>query len=168
MGMMLFSVRWALLPSGGIATLGAPFSLIDHLTHLVLPSSVLALVFVASWSRYLRMSLGETLEESFVQVARAKGLSGRAVMMRHALRNSLGPVLTVVALNLPLLFTGSIIVETLFAWPGIGRLFYDGLVRMDYTRLMGIVFVTSLLIASMNVIVDVIYGFVDPRIRYAR
>jgi peptide/nickel transport system permease protein len=101
-------------------------------------------------------------------VARAKGLSRTAVVVRHGLRNAAAPVLTVIALNLPLLFTGAIIIETLFSWPGMGRLFYEGLTRMDYSRLMAIVFLTSVLIALLNLIADLIYAFLDPRIRYAR
>ena len=168
MALMVFSVRLGLLPSGGAATLGTSFSMLDHLRHLALPSLVLAAVFVASWSRYLRVSLTEAMSENYIQVARAKGVPTRGVVMRHAMRNALGPILTVIALNLPLLFTGSIIVETLFSWPGMGRLFYEGLARMDYTRLMGIVFVSSFLIAFFNTVVDVVYGFTDPRLRYSR
>jgi peptide/nickel transport system permease protein len=168
MAMMLFSVKWKLLPSAGMATVGAPFSIGDHLRHLVMPSLVLSLVFVASWSRYTRTSLREVLARDFIQVARAKGLSNAAVVAVHALRNAAPPLLQVVALNLPLLFTGAVIVETIFAWPGMGRLFYEGLVRMDYSRLMGIIFVSSMLVAAFNVLADVIHGLLDPRTRYAR
>lgn len=168
MGMMLFCVHWGLLPSTGRSTIGMPASLLDHLRHLVLPSIVLSLVFIATWSRYLRARLQEILKQDFIDVARAKGLSKTAVVLRHGLRNAAAPVLTVIALNLPMLFTGAIIVETVFAWPGMGKLFYDGLNRMDYSRLMAIVFVTSLLIALMNLIVDLLYALLDPRIRYAR
>ena len=168
MAMMLFSVHWGWLPSAGRFTIGVPFSLLDHLRHLVLPSAVLSLVFIATWSRYLRATLQEVLEQDFIDVARAKGLSKTVVVFRHGLRNALAPVLTVVALNLPMLFAGAVIVETVFSWPGMGRLFYDGLNRMDYSRLMAIVFITSLLIAIMNLIVDLVYALLDPRIRYSR
>ncbi len=89
-------------------------------------------------------------------------------MFKHAIRNASIPVLTVIALNLPALFTGSIITETIFSWPGMGRLFYDGLLRQDYSRLMGIIFIASALIALFNLLADVIYGILDPRIRYAK
>jgi len=168
MAIMLFCVQWRLLPSAGMFTVGTTASVVDHLRHLVLPSAVLSLVFIASWSRYLRSALHEVLEKNYIGVARAKGLSKTAVVLRHGVRNAAPPVLTVIALNLPLLFTGAIIVETLFGWPGMGRLFYEGLGRMDYTRLMAIVFITSILITFMNLIVDLIYAFLDPRIRYAR
>lgn len=168
MAMMLFCVKWRLLPSAGMYTVGLSGSLIDHLRHLVLPSTVLSLVFIASWSRYLRATLQEILAKDYMGVAKAKGLSDTAVLVRHGMRNALAPVLTVIALNLPMLFTGSVIVETLFSWPGMGRLFYEGLMRMDYSRLMAIVFVTSILIALLNLMADVIYAHLDPRVRYAR
>jgi peptide/nickel transport system permease protein len=156
MSMMLFTVQWRILPSTGMFSLGIPFSL------------VLSLLFIASWSRYMRASLSDVLATNYVTVARAKGASSGSVVFRHAVRNAAIPVLTVIALNLPALFTGSIITETIFAWPGMGRLFYDGLLRQDYTRLMGIIFISSGLIAVLNLIADTIYGVLDPRIRLAR
>lgn len=168
MSMMLFTVKWRLLPSAGMFSLGEPFSMLDHLRHLLMPSLVLSLLFVASWSRYMRASLSEVLQMNFIDVARAKGASRGSVIFRHAIRNAAIPVLTVIALNLPALFTGSIITETIFAWPGMGRLFYDGLLRQDYTRLMGIIFIASILIAFLNLLADTIYGILDPRIRYAK
>lgn len=116
----------------------------------------------------MRASLSDVLSMNYINVARAKGATRGSVVFRHAVRNAAIPVLTVIALNLPALFTGSIITETIFAWPGMGRLFYDGLLRQDYTRLMGIIFIASALIAILNLIADTIYGFLDPRIRLAR
>jgi len=168
MSMMLFTVKWRLLPSAGMLSLGVPFSIIDHLRHLLMPSLVLSLLFVASWSRYMRASLTEVMSMNYIDVARAKGASRGSVVFRHAVRNAAIPVLTVIALNLPALFTGSVITETVFAWPGMGRLFYDGLVRQDYTRLMGIIFIASSLIACLNLIADTLHGILDPRIRFAR
>jgi peptide/nickel transport system permease protein len=165
---MLFSVKWKLLPSGGMFTIGAPFSIADHLRHLVLPSAVLALVFVATWSRYLSAAMSDVLDENFINVARAKGLSPWAVLTRHGLRNAAAPVVTVLALHVPVLFTGTVIVETIFSWPGMGRLFYQGLIRLDYSRLMGIVFFASVMVAVFNLIADLAYGFLDPRIKSAR
>jgi peptide/nickel transport system permease protein len=168
MSMMAFTVKWQLLPSTGMFSLGMPFSVLDHLRHLFMPALVLSLLFIASWSRYMRASLSDVLTMNYVNVARAKGVSGTRVVFRHAVRNAAIPVLTVIALNLPALFTGSIITETIFAWPGMGRLFYDGLLRQDYTRLMGIIFIASFLIALLNLVADTIYGVLDPRIRLAR
>ena len=168
MSMMLFTVQWRLLPSTGMFSLGVPFSILDHLRHLLMPALVLSLLFIASWSRYMRASLSDVLAMNYINVARAKGASGTNVVFRHAVRNAAIPVLTVIALNLPALFTGSIITETIFAWPGMGRLFYDGLLRQDYTRLMGIIFIASAVIALLNLVADTIYGILDPRIRFAR
>jgi peptide/nickel transport system permease protein len=168
MSMMLFTVKFRLLPSAGMFSLGEPFSIIDHIRHLLMPSLVLSLLFVASWSRYMRASLSEVLQMNYIDVARAKGASRGSVIFKHAIRNAAIPVLTVIALNLPALFTGSIITETIFAWPGMGRLFYDGLLRQDYTRLMGIIFIASIFIAFLNLVADTIYGILDPRIRYAK
>ncbi|MFH1755220.1 MAG: ABC transporter permease [Candidatus Latescibacterota bacterium] len=168
MGMMLFTVKWRLLPSAGMFSLGVPFSIGDHLLHLILPSLVLSLLFIASWSRYMRASLCEVLAMDYINVAKAKGASRMSVVFKHGMRNAAIPVLTVIAMNLPALFTGSIIVETLFSWPGMGRLFYEGLLRQDYTRLMGIIFISSILIAFLNLLADMAYGLLDPRVRYAR
>jgi len=168
MSMMMFTVKLRLLPSAGMFSLGEPFSILDHLRHLLMPSLVLSLMFVAGWSRYMRASLSEVLQMNFIDVARAKGASRGSVIFKHAIRNAAIPVLTVIALNLPALFTGSIITETIFAWPGMGRLFYDGLLRQDYTRLMGIIFIASILIAFLNLVADMIYGILDPRIRYVK
>jgi peptide/nickel transport system permease protein len=168
MSVMVFSVKWMLLPSGGMGTLGAPFSVADHLRHLALPALVLSMAFAASWSRYTREALVDVLDEDYITVARAKGLSAAAVLFRHGLRNAFPPVLTVIAMSLPVLFTGSVVVETVFAWPGMGRLFYDGLLRHDYTRVMGIVVVSSLLVAVFNLMADCFHGMLDPRTRYGR
>ena len=168
MGMMLFTVKWRLLPSAGMFSLGVPFSMIDHLLHLILPSLVLSLLFMASWSRYMRASMSEVMSMDYINVATAKGASRTNVVFKHAIRNASIPVLTVIAMNLPALFTGSIIVESLFSWPGMGRLFYEGLLRQDYTRLMGIIFIASILIALFNLLADILYGLLDPRVRYAR
>jgi len=168
MSMMLFTVQLRWLPSTGMFSLGIPFSVADHLRHLLMPALVLSLMFIASWSRYMRASLSDVLALNYINVARAKGATGTSVVFRHAIRNAAIPVLTVIALNLPALFTGSIITETIFAWPGMGRLFYDGLLRQDYSRLMGIIFIASAMIAVLNLIADTVYGILDPRIRFAR
>lgn len=165
--MTLFSVKWHLLPPGGTHTIGQPFSVVDHLRHLLMPASVLAAALVATWSRYLHVSLVEILQTDYVRVARAKGVSFARVVVVHALRNAIMPLLNVIALNAPLLLTGAVIVETMFGWPGIGRLFHDGLLRMDYGRVMAVVFVSSVAIVLSNSFVDVLHGIVDPRTREA-
>jgi len=164
---MLFSVHWRMFAPGGSETLGDPFSIVDHLRHLALPTMVLSIFFAAAWGRYVRESLVEVLDEDYITVARAKGLRESVVVVRHGVRNALVPVATVVTMSLPVLFTGSVVVESIFAWPGMGRLFYEGLLRHDYTRVMGVVLVSSLLVSIFNLLADCLYGFLDPRARTA-
>lgn len=138
----------------------------DIVRHLVLPVGVLSLLYMASWSRYMRGSLIEVMSLDYVRTARAKGLPARSVIMKHGVRNALIPVVTVVALQIPTLFTGAIITETVFAWPGMGRFFYDGVLKGDYPRLMAIFMISSFLIVAFNIIADVLYAVLDPRISY--
>ena len=128
--------------------------------------TVLSLLYLASWSRYMRGGLLEVLGLDYVRTARAKGLPKRRVILRHALRNALIPVVTIVALQVPTLFTGAIITETIFAWPGMGLLFYDGVLKADYPRLMAILVISSTLIVLFNLLADVLYGVLDPRVSF--
>jgi len=164
MAIYIFSLRLGLFPAGGRETIGGPGSLGDRLMHLVLPASVLSLAFLASWSRYIRAGLLDAAGEDFIRTARAKGLSERAVILKHALRSAVLPVITIVFLHLPALFTGAVITETVFAWPGMGRMFYEGLQRHDYTRVLGVVIVSSFLIILFNLIGDLLCALADPRI----
>jgi peptide/nickel transport system permease protein len=162
---MVFAVRLGLLPVSGTETVGAS-SLGDHLLHLILPSFVLAFRNVASWSRYLRGSLREALGADYVRTARAKGLTERRVVGVHALRNALIPVVSMMALGLADLFSGAVITETIFAWPGIGRLFVQAMFARDYPVLMGILLMGSFVVVAFNLVADVVYGVLDPRIRH--
>lgn len=164
---MLFSVKLALLPAAGWRSVGEPFSVIDHLRHLVLPTCVLALLLMAGWSRYTRMSVVDAMGKRFFVVARAKGNGHLRAVLRHALPNALPPVLAAIAMNLPLLFTGAIVTETVFAWPGMGRLFYDGLTLLDYSRVMGIVLLSSIMIIVFTLAAEFIHVAIDPRTRDA-
>ncbi len=163
----VFSLRLGVLPSGGRETIGASGAA-DHLRHLVLPALVLSAGFAASWSRYVRSQLVETMQSEFVRTARAKGLGEGTVIWKHALRPSLLPVLTVMVLHLPALFTGAVITETVFSWPGMGRLFYEGLARHDYPRVLGVVVVSSFLVILANLLGDILSAAVDPRISLER
>jgi peptide/nickel transport system permease protein len=160
----LFSVRLGILPSGGRETLGAHGGLLDHARHLVLPACVLSVGFLASWSSYTRVQFLGAIRGDFVRTARAKGLSETAVIWKHALRNAALPVFTVIIMQIPTLFTGAVITETVFSWPGMGRLFYDGLQRHDHPRVLGIVVIFSLLIIFFNALGDLLYAAIDPRI----
>src|SRR2546422_4588734 len=162
-----FGLQLRVLPLGGMATLGAPFDPIDRLRHLILPVSTIALVQLGSHVRYLRASMLETISQDYMRTARAKGLGEPVVVLRHALKNAAIPLVTVVALDLPELFVGALVTEQIFGWPGMGRLFWDSATRSDYPVLMGILAVSSALIVLANLLADVVYGYLDPRIRFS-
>jgi peptide/nickel transport system permease protein len=164
---IVFGLQLRLFPLGGMQTLGTDFDLVDRLRHLVLPVATLALVQIGSNVRYLRASMLETIGHDFMRTARAKGLAERVVVLRHAFKNAAIPLVTVVALDLPELFVGALVTEQIFGWPGMGRLFLDAAFRFDYPVLMGILTVSSALIVLSNLIADVLYGYLDPRIRYS-
>jgi peptide/nickel transport system permease protein len=164
----VFSLKLGALPSGGRETIGVPLNFIDHVRHLVLPSAVLSIGFLASWSRYARAQLISAIQGDYVRTARAKGLSEASVIGKHALRNAALPVLTSIVMQIPTLFTGAVITETVFSWPGIGRLFYEGLERHDYPRVLGVVVIFSFLIIFFNLVGDLLYVAVDPRISLGR
>ena len=154
-----------LMPAGGVATMGAPFSLADRIHHLILPVTMLAAGWVAWYSRFLRASMLETIHQDYVRTARAKGLNERLVTLRHAFRNAAIPLVTLMALDVPFLFTGALFTEVIFAWPGMGRLFYAAAERRDYGLLMAIIMITSVLIVLANILADMLYAWLDPRIR---
>jgi peptide/nickel transport system permease protein len=160
----IFSIRLGWLPAGGREA-GDGVSLSSRLAHLALPASVLSIAWLATWSRYLRSGLLFSLRERYIRTARAKGLAERTVVLKHALRGAILPAVTVIAMQVPALFTGAVITETVFAWPGMGRLFYEGLQRQDYTRVLGIVVIASLLIILMNTAGDLLNMVLDPRTR---
>lgn len=167
---ILFSVKlreWGLpaLPASGMVTLGGPGDLGDRLAHLVLPVSVLALFSAAHYTRYIRAGMLEVLHQDYVRTARAKGLAERAVVWRHALKNAALPVVTVITLDLPMLFSGAVVTESIFAWPGMGRLFLESAFRFDYAVLMGVVTITAALVILSTLLADLIYAWLDPRIR---
>ena len=165
LSILFFSLQLGWLPPGGRASLGMDFSLLDRLRHLLLPAGVLALVQVPLWSRYTRASMIEVFQEDYVRTARAKGLSRRSVALRHVLRPALVPIVTMLGLQVPALFTGTVITETVFLWPGIGRLFFDGVLSLDYNRLMGILAVSTILILLGNLLADLMHARLDPRVR---
>lgn len=136
------------------------------ITHLVLPVVTLVVVGIASDSRFMRSSMLETINQDYIRTAKAKGLSGSAIVRRHALRPALLPVVTNITLTLPGLIGGAIVTESIFSWPGMGTLFIDAVTEADYPVMIGIVFMLAALIVIFNIIGDVLYAVVDPRIRY--
>jgi peptide/nickel transport system permease protein len=162
---LVFGVWLGWLPVSGTRTVGAS-SFGDHLRHLILPGVVLSVRYIAGWSRYLRSSMLGALRADYVRTARAKGLPESTVVGVHALRNALIPVTSVMALNLAGLFSGAVITEMVFAWPGIGRMFVQAMFARDYPLLMGILLLGSVMVVVFNLVADLVYGLLDPRIRY--
>jgi peptide/nickel transport system permease protein len=156
-----------LLPGSGMQTLGQPFSLVDRIEHLILPVCMLAFVSAAGYMRYLRSAMLDVIHEDYVRTARAKGLRERMVIYKHALRNALIPLVTLIGLDLPSLFGGALFTETIFAWPGIGRLYFTAALKTDYPVVMAVLIIYSALIILSNLLVDVVYAALDPRIKYS-
>ncbi|HEX3368321.1 MAG TPA: ABC transporter permease [Candidatus Cybelea sp.] len=153
------------LPSAGLAT-SDNFDLGDRLVHLVLPAVVLALLQIALFSRFMRSSLLEVLGTDYMRTAAAKGLPFRTILFKHGLKNALIPVVTVTALSLPGLIAGAIVTETIFAWPGMGRLFYNALTQSDLALLMGYLLLVAFFVVFSNLLADVVYAWLDPRVKY--
>jgi len=170
--MAAFAIELGWLPSQGMKTVGADLegaSLIaDRAAHLVLPFAALAIRHLAVNARMMRSSMLEVAYEDFVTVARAKGLNEKAVIARHMVPNALMPVVTIIGVDVGFLFTGSVLVETVFGWPGIGRLMYESIVKRDYPVLMGNFLITTALVVVVNLIVDLIYVWLDPRVKYTK
>lgn len=166
---LIFSVWIRVLPAGGIMTPGVEPGMplvIDRLRHLVLPTLVLATTGMASWVRYSRSSMLEVIRQDFVRTARAKGLREPIVTRRHALRNALIPIITLVALAIPNLLDGAVITETIFSWPGMGLLLFQAVLGHDYPVAMAVLLFLALATVTANIMADVAYALVDPRIRY--
>lgn len=140
--------------------------LVDRVKHLVLPTLSLALVLMAGIARYMRGSMLEVVRQDFVRTAHAKGLPERTVVFKHALRNALLPIITLVGLYIPFLFSGTVFIETIFAWPGMGRMIVDAIFQRDYPVVMAGAFFFATMVVVANLIADLLYAVVDPRIRY--
>jgi peptide/nickel transport system permease protein len=160
----LFSVELGWLPAGSRYTVGDA-SFLDYLHHLIGPSLVLALVTIAIWSRYMRSSMLDVINQDYIRTARAKGLPERVVLVHHAIRNALLPMITIAGLQLPTLLSGALVTETVFTWPGMGRLFLDSLGYRDYPVVMGILIFSAILVLVGNLLADLLYAVADPRIR---
>ncbi|TDR89279.1 ABC transporter permease [Enterovirga rhinocerotis] len=172
MGIVLFSITLGWLPSGGFEEVGAGLTGLDRALdiawHLVLPTVTLALIFLATYLRIMRASMLEVMSLDFVRTARAKGLAETGVVVRHALRNAMLPMVTLIGLQAGTMLGGSVVVESVFALPGLGRLAYESVVQRDLNTLLGIVFVSALLVIVINFLVDLLYGQLDPRIGAGR
>jgi peptide/nickel transport system permease protein len=180
---LIFGASLKVLPVSGMidARLSPPFgsdlywayfgrqpitAIIDVGRHLILPVLTIIVISVAGDSRFVRASMLESMGQDYVRTARAKGLPSRLVVFRHALRNALLPVVTNIGLEIPFLFSGAVVTESIFSWPGEGRLFINSIGTFDYTILMGILLITALIVVFANLVADVLYAVVDPRIKY--
>jgi peptide/nickel transport system permease protein len=174
--------EWGLpfMPSGGVALVRSappgslsdllnvtPGSLVDRLIHIMMPAAMLSLLYMAGWSRFMRASMLEVLRQDYVRTARAKGLVERLVIVKHAMRNALIPIITIVVFQIPGIFGGAILTETIFSYPGMGRLYFDALGRSDWPVVMSILFITAVLVVVATLLADVLYTIVDPRIRFS-
>ncbi|MEI8176790.1 MAG: ABC transporter permease, partial [Candidatus Omnitrophota bacterium] len=173
LAMQFFCIRLGWLPISGITSLDFEYlsfwqKAIDLGRHLILPVAVSAAGGLAGISRYMRASMAETLEQPYIRTARAKGLTEAAVVWRHAMRNALLPIVTIAGLSLPGLLGGSVIFESIFAIPGVGRLFYEAALARDTNLIMAEVILLAVLTMAGNLIADVAYAYVDPRIRYRK
>ncbi len=167
----IFGVQLHWLPVSGTQTLGyqlAPIdAFVDHLEHLIMPMSVLAISYIAGWSRYMRSSMIEVVHQDYMRTARAKGVSSTSLIFRHALRNAVIPLITVVAIDFGAVAGGAAITEGVFAWPGMGSLFIDELTRRDYPVLLGMLIISAVFVIFFNLLADILYAVMDPRIRYS-
>jgi len=165
-GIYVFSLKLGWLPAGNMYTIGDG-SVLNYLHHLIMPSTVLALVHIAIWSRFMRAATLDAISQEFVKTARAKGVSERRVILKHVVGNALLPMITLAGVQLPSLLTGALVTETVFTWPGMGRLFLDSLGYSDYPVVMGLLIFSAILTIAGNLIADIVVALVDPRIRLA-
>jgi peptide/nickel transport system permease protein len=172
MASLLFSVVLGWLPGFGYETIGANYTGIERMLdigkHLILPATTLGLFFTAIYMRMTRASMLEVSRLDFVKTARAKGLRNSVIQRRHVLRNALLPVITLAGLQAGQIVGGAVLTETVFAWPGIGRLMFEAISQRDYNVILGVFFVSAAMVLLFNLITDILYGIVDPRIRLTK
>jgi len=162
---LFFAVKLGWFPTGGVVPIRGDAGPLVQLKHLVLPSIALAITELAAWTRYIRGQMLEVIRQDYIRTARAKGLKERLVIFRHALRNALLPLITLLGLAIPSFFSGALIIETIFSWPGIGRLTFDAAQARNYTVIMGTVLMSSTLVILGNLAADIGYSLLDPRIK---
>lgn len=168
MMILLFSLTLGWLPTGGLQTIASGYTGVDYLLdrarYMVMPCLSLALFYMAIYGRLMRASMLETLHQDFVRTAKAKGVPGRIVLWRHTVRNAILPVTTVAGAHLAGLMGGAVVVETVYSWPGLGRLAFDSMMSRDYNVLLGILLISSLVVTFANVLADVVHAWLDPRV----
>lgn len=165
-GLYVLGLQLRLVPMGGMTTPAQPFELADFLAHLALPALVLGIAYMAIFMRYTRAAMLEVLGSPYLTTAVAKGLVGRTVILRHAFRNALVPIITVIGLSVPEVVGGALVVENVFTWPGMGSLLVSAVTGRDFQVIMGVSLVIAVAVVVTNIATDVAYAFADPRIRY--
>jgi peptide/nickel transport system permease protein len=165
MAIYFFSLHLGWFPPGGRATLGIQDSLSDTVSHLTLPACVLASVLIGPYVRYVRQSMLEVLSMDYIRTAVAKGVPRTRIIFRHALRNALIPLTTVLAIQIPALLAGTLVIETVFAWPGLGLMVYQAISDRDYPIILAVVLLSAALVVVFNLIADIVAAILDPRIR---
>lgn len=161
----IFTVKLGILPSGGMNTLGMDGSVADTIRHMVLPVTVLAVSLAGSNIRYIRSSFLEILQQDYLRTARAKGIGYKRVIWKHAMRNALLPIVTVIGMQIPMLFGGAVIIEQVFSWPGLGLMTMTAIMGRDYPVIMGICLLSAVVVLVSNLITDILYALVDPTIQ---
>lgn len=162
----MFSLKFDMLPPFGMSTIGSEFSFVDRLQHLIMPATVLGAFNAGVWARYARSGMLAELRSPYVMVARAKGLGSARVIVRHAFRNALLPLITIISLSIPQLLGGAVITEQIFQWPGMGMLTIRATNVRDYPMLMGVLLVSTVMVLVSSIIADLLYAIADPRVRY--
>lgn len=163
---MVFAVKLGWLPVAGMYSEFYPPSFLELIRHLILPTTVLGLGSLAGWSRFMRSGLLEVVRQDYIRTAKAKGLKERTIILKHALKNALLPIVTIIGMDLPAFFGGAVITEEIFAWPGMGRLFLTSLNDRDYPIQMAALLISAALLILGNLLADLAYGLLDPRIQY--
>ena len=161
----IFTVKLGILPSGGMNTLGMDGSVADTIRHMVLPVTVLAVSLAGSNIRYIRSSFLEILQQDYLRTARAKGIDYKRVIWKHAMRNALLPIVTVIGMQIPMLFGGAVIIEQVFSWPGLGLMTMTAIMGRDYPVIMGVCLLSAVVVLVSNLITDILYALVDPTIQ---
>ena len=161
----IFTVKLGILPSGGMNTLGMDGSVADTIRHMVLPVTVLAVSLAGSNIRYIRSSFLEILQQDYLRTARAKGIGYKRVIWKHAMRNALLPIVTVIGMQIPMLFGGAVIIEQVFSWPGLGLMTMTAIMGRDYPVIMGGCLLSAVVVLVSNLITDILYALVDPTIQ---
>lgn len=162
----LFNVKLGWLPSGGMRTAGGDGGTGDLIRHMIMPVLVLAVSIAGSNIRYVRSAVLEILQKEYVRTAKSKGIGRFLVINKHALRNALIPIITVIGMHIPILFGGAVIIEQIFSWPGLGLITMNAIIGRDYPVIMGVALLTAVVVLAANLITDIVYALVDPTIKY--